>query len=374
MTHKLYDVLGVDKNASQDQIKSAYRKLAIQTHPDKGGDAEKFKEIASAYDVLGDEQKRNEYNQIGDEGLSGGGGGGGFPGGMNPHDLFAQMFGGGNPFGGGGGGGGGGFPGFSFDMSGFGNMGHGGRRNQEVRRADHNHEIHITLNDAYYGIHKSVKVCITKTCMSCVSTCTQCQGQGMINEIHRNGPFTQISQRNCDRCRGTCFMSNASPNCGNCKGTGIINEEKKIDINVPRGVSDKDFVYTVKGHGEQPQAPNEKPGDLIIRIIVDKHPEIIREGYNLRNKVFKISFNESMLGKDIDVLHIEGIMKLNTAFHFGIIQPKIDYTLKGKGMPYESNPSKFGDMIINFEINYPSKKLSKEDIDTLSNVLKDIGI
>jgi len=369
MTYKLYDILGVDKNSSQDQIKSAYRKLAIQHHPDKGGNAEKFKEIASAYDVLGDDQKRNDYNQFGDEGLkAGGGGGGGFPGGMNPHDLFAQMFGGGggNPFSG--------FPGgFSFDLSGFGNMG-GGRRNQEVRRADHHHDIHISLNDAYCGVHKSVKVCITKTCLSCISTCTQCQGQGIVNEMTRNGPFTQISHRSCDRCNGSGTMSKKSASCTNCKGVGVVNEEKKIDLNIPRGVSDKDFTYTAKGLGEQPQAANEKPGDLIIHIIVDKHPDLIREGNNLRNKIFKISFNESMLGKDIDVLHIEGLIKLNTAFHFGIIQPKIDYTLKGKGMPYESNASKFGDMIISFDINYPSKKLLTEDIELLRNTFIAIGI
>ena len=190
----------------------------------------------------------------------------------------------------------------------------------------------------------------------------------------RNGPFTQISHRHCDRCSGKGTMSKPSTQCGNCKGAGIINEEKKIDLNIPRGVSDKDFTYTAKGLGEQPQASNEKPGDLIIRIIVDKHPDLIREGHNLRNRMFKITFNESILGKDIDVLHIEGLIKLNTAFHFGIIQPKIDYTLKGKGMPYESNSGKFGDMIINFDINYPSKKLSTEDIVVLSSVLKDIGI
>ena len=366
MTYKLYDVLGVDKNAPPEQIKSAYRKLAMQNHPDKGGDAEKFKEIAAAYDVLGDEQKRNEYNQLGDEGIQAGAGGGGFPGGMNPHDLFAQMFGGGNPFGGG-------FPGgFSFDLSGFGNMGN--RRNQEVRRADHHHDIHISLNDAYNGVYKSVKVCITKTCLSCISTCSQCQGQGIINEMTRNGPFTQISQRSCDRCRASGTMSNPSKNCGACKGTCVINEEKKIELEIPRGVSDKDFSYTAKGLGEQPQTSSEKPGDLIIHVIVDKHSELIREGNNLRNKIFNISFRESILGKDIDVLHIEGIMKINTSFHFGIIQPKIDYTLKGKGMPYQSNPSKFGDMIINFNINYPSKKLSVSEIELLNTTFDTISI
>ena len=369
MTFKLYDVLGVDRNSSTDQIKSAYKKLAIQHHPDKGGNVEKFKEISNAYNVLSDEQKRNEYNQIGDEGLAGGGGGGGgggFPGGINPHDLFAQMFGGGGgPFGGG-------FPGFSFDISGFG--GNGGRRTREVRRSDHHHDIHISLNDAYYGIHKSVKVCITKTCLSCISSCSQCQGQGIINEIQRNGPFTQISQRSCDRCNGSGNMTNLSNNCGSCKGAGIINEEKKIDLDIPRGVSDKDFVYTARGLGEQPQAPNEKPGDLIIHVVVDKHSDLIREGVNLRNKPFNISFKESIIGKDIEVLHIEGIMKLQTAYHFGIIQPTIDYTLKGKGMPHESNSSKFGDMIINFNIAYPSKKLEQNDIERLNEVLSVFNI
>lgn len=366
MTYKLYESLGVDKNASPEQIKAAYRKLAMQTHPDKGGDPEKFKEVSAAYDVLGDEQKRNEYNQFGDEGLqagAGGGGGGGFPGGMNPHDIFAQMF-------GGGGGGFGGFPGFSFDFGGLGQQ----RRSKEVRRADHHHDIHISLYDAYTGVHKSVKVCISKTCLGCVAKCNQCQGQGIVNQIHRNGPFTQISHSMCDTCNGSGSMSFASKNCVSCKGTAIINEEKKIEIDIPCGVSDKDFIYTAKGLGEQPQKHNEKPGDLIIRIIVDKHPDIIREGANLRNKPFNITFQESVLGKDIEVLHIEGIMKLHTAHHFGVIQPSIDYILKGKGMPHESNPNKFGDMIINFNITYPSKKLTHDEISLLSTTFSSVFV
>ena len=362
MTHKLYKTLGVDKNASTDELKSAYRKLAVQHHPDKGGDAEKFKEISAAYDVLSDEQKRNEYNQLGDEGLqAGGGGGGGFPGGMSAHDIFAQMFGGGgSPFGGGG------FPGFSFDLSGFANN---GRQHRETRRNDHHHDIHISLHDAYFGVHKSVKVCITKTCLSCIATCSQRQGQGIINEMVRNGPFTQISQRSCNICNGTGTMSKPTKHCATCKGAGIVNEEKKIEIDIPRGVSDNDFKYTARGLGEQPQAQNEKPGDLIIHVIVDKHNDIIREGHNLRNKPFSIMFKESLIGKDIEVLHIEGIMKLHTAHHFGIIQPSVDYVLKGKGMPYDSNANKFGDMIINFNINYPSKKLAKAEIEVLTSVL-----
>jgi DnaJ family protein A protein 2 len=190
----------------------------------------------------------------------------------------------------------------------------------------------------------------------------------------RNGPFTQISQRMCDRCNGSGNMSNPSSSCSGCKGSGIINEEKKIELEIPRGVSDRDFIYTARGLGEQPQASNEKPGDLIIHVIVDKHPELIREGVNLRNKPFNMSFKESILGKNIEVLHIEGIIKLQTAYHFGIIQPSIDYTLKGKGMPYENNPSKFGDMIINFNIAYPSKKLDQNDIDRLGEYLSTFDI
>ena len=360
MTHKYYDLLGVDKNASQDQIKSAYRKLAVQHHPDKGGNAEKFKEISNAYGTLSDDTKKREYDQFGDDGMQQHGGGGGFPGGMNPHDIFSQMFGGGS----------GGFPGFGFDIHNFAHQ--HARRNKEVRRADHHHSIHISLHDAYTGVHKSIKVCIEKTCLSCIATCSKCQGQGNIHEMQRNGPFTQITQRSCEKCNGSGTIHSSSKSCVKCKGTNVINEEVKIEMDIPCGVPDKDFTYTAKGIGEQPQAPNEKPGDLIIHVIVDIHPDIIREGVNIRSKPFDISFKESILGKDIEIAHIEGVMKLHTSYHFGIIQPSIDYVLKGKGMPYQANPKLLGDMIINFKVNYPSKKLSQAEIALLNDAFNDI--
>jgi len=372
-THKLYDVLGVARNSSPEQIKAAYKKLAIQNHPDKGGDSEKFKEISAAYNVLSDEGKRKEYDQIGDEGLAGGGGGGGHPFGhdMNPHDLFAHLFGG---MGGGMGGGMPGMPGMHFNMGGFPGHGGGGEARQKKggKKVDFHHEMHIPLHEAYFGAHKGIRVQLAKTCFVCVSECPACQGLGRMTQIIRNGIFTQMIQGACEACSGTGSVQKGSDGCSICNGKCKYTEEKRVDVHIPRGVPSTGFVLTMTGLGEQATSSHETPGDLHVRIIVDDDATYQRRGNDLLLKnpsLLGLTFVESIIGKVFDVQHFTGKISVNTRM-FGIIDPGKEYTISGKGMPYEGDTSRYGDLAMKFAINYPSNNMSDADVAMLEEVFK----
>lgn len=359
MTHKLYEALELSKGASADQIKQAYRKLAIKHHPDKGGDAEKFKEISAAYNVLGDEKQRQEYDISGDEGSLGGGGGGSYSHSFNPHDIFAQMF---SQMGGGGGGGGG----FEF------NFGFGRSARQRQKRSDRTYDIHISLKDAYFGVSKSLKVSVEKVCFSCIADCNTCQAQGTVKQIIRNGPFTQILQQQCPTCNGSCSVRRPMSGCQSCKGTGGIHEDKKIDINIPRGVSSSGFNFVAPEMGEQAQNPQETPGDLHFRIIVDSDALFKRHGDDLYIEHIQMSFVESVVGKDLHIEHFDGYININTRDSFGILQPGKKYVVAGKGMPRE-NSSKFGDMVLIFNIVYPVTRLSSDNARVMAEAFAHVG-
>jgi DnaJ-class molecular chaperone len=361
MTYKHYETLGVAKDASAEQIKSAYRKLAIKHHPDKGGDENKFKEISAAYDVVGDEQKRQEYDQLGDEGLMSGGGGGA-PG-FNPHDLFAHMFSqmnmGGNMGGG-----------FHFNMQTHLN------RNQPQKRADKAHDIHVSLQEAYFGMKKTLRISVEKRCMSCLATCNQCQGQGMINDIVRNGPFTQISNRTCSTCSGSGNATHPNKDCVTCNGKGLYHEEHVVEIDIPPGITTSGFKYVAPGLGEQCQSKNDIPGDLHLRFVVNPHPLFKRKQGDESSIILEgieITFAESVIGKNIKIPHFEGEFILNTHDVFGILQPQIQYVLLGKGMPKEGT-KRFGDLVLTFKVIYPTLKLSQEHIMVLQEAFKTTGL
>ena len=337
---KLYDILGVDKNASTDDIRRAYKKLAVQNHPDKGGDEGKFKEISAAYEILSDDEKRNQYNQIGDAGLASGGmqnAGAGHPG-FNPHDIFQQMFGGGDPFGGGG---------FHHHF----NM-HGGHGNhQHIRRNDNMHEIRISLADAFTGVKKSIKIILTKTCCKCKATCSDCQGVGMITEMHRVAIFTQMINRPCGRCGGSGSISKARKDCSECAGKCTYTVDKKQDIDIHKAVTNG-YEFRLTGLGEQIQSSKETPGDLVLKIIIEEDKHFIRQDNDLIYKL-NITFVESVTGKDISIPHFAGDIHMNID-RFGVIEPGKNYIIHGKGMTNNSN------LIIIFNIKYPKKALSSD--------------
>lgn len=352
MTHKLYDTLGLSRDASEGDIKKAYRKMAMENHPDKGGDPEKFKEVSNAYAVLSDAEKRRNYDQLGDAGLEHGGGGAPGPD-INVHELFAQMFGGmgggfGMPFGGG----------FEFHT-------HQG----PARRGNVIHNVNISLSDVYFGLKKTIKINLVKTCFKCQRQCDMCQGRGQITDMRRVGFITHMMQRPCDPCRGSGFIS--SGKCGHCTD-GKKNEERKVELDIPRGIQ-SGYQLVVEGCGEQAKMPNEVPGDLIVLVNVQEHAAFERRDADLLCTL-PISFKESVCGSVVKIPHFAGEFAIDTA-KYTIIQPDKKYIIEGKGLPRDAHGRAFGNLVLQFAIKYPShKKWTTDQHELLAKTLEKLGI
>lgn len=352
MTFKYYDILGVSKDASKEELKKAYKKKAIQLHPDKGGDPEEFKALAEAYSVLSDDEQKERYDQLGDDAFkaaqSGGGGGDVFHG-MNPQDLFEQFFGGGGM---------GGMP-FHFDFG----MGMGGHRGP-AKKKDHHHVLKVSLQDAYFGVTKMLKVAITKLCTRCKEQCYGCQGRGSVTEMRRMGFLTQMMTRPCDACNGNAYVSKGKPGCSECSGQGTYREEKKLELVLPAGVS-TGHRMVFQGMGDQAIGPNEVSGDLVFEVLVQPDPHFQRQGNDLIHTV-SVTFAETMIGKTIKVPHFKEEITIELS-DLGVIQPNKPYTVKGYGM-------QGGNLILIFQIQYPSKKLSASDVEKLKEVFEQLNL
>lgn len=346
MTHKFYDILGVSRDASQDDIKRAYRKAAIANHPDKGGDPEKFKEVSNAYQVLSDEDKRRRYDQVGDDAFENGGGMSEGFGGMNPHDLFEQLF----------RGAGGGFP-FHFDFG----FGDGGMHRGVTKKKDHVHTITISMADAFHGIQKSLRIGMKKACLSCKRQCYTCQGRGSITDMRRMGFMTQMVTRPCDACHGA---GASSKGCASCNNLGHTMEEKRVEVKIPAGVN-TGHRFVFQGMGEQAVCDNEVSGDLIMEVLVQADQNFQRQGQDLIHTV-KLTLAESIIGKTITIPHFGGDIVINLE-EYGIIQPQKTYVLSGKGMPG-------GNLVIAFQINYNKTSLSDEERKKLREAFRECGL
>lgn len=352
MNRKLYEALGLQPNPSKDDIRKAYKKLAVQNHPDKGGSEEKFKEIVHAYETLMDDQKRQMYDQLGDDGYEDfvkgrggmGGGGAGFP--ESHMDIFAQMFG---NFGG--------FP-FTHGMH---------QHNQQVQRANHVHTINITLEQAYTGLTKNVRINVRKPCLRCMTTCGTCQGRGHITDMQRIGIFTQTMTRPCHVCQGSGKQAQRNNDCGNCKGAGHTSNESIHDIKIPAGVT-SGYNVKLQGLGEQPQAHGEIAGDMVVHINVEDHPLFKRTGDSGRDLLYthKISFKESVIGSAIRIPHVHEAFIVDTT-KLGILVPGKVYVIKGQGM-------QGGDLHLSFDIKYPDKLLNGEEQRLLNEAFDKCGL
>lgn len=350
MTTDYYEILGVEKSASKDEIKSAFRRKARTLHPDvnKAPDAEeKFKELGKAYETLMDDNKRATYDQYGEDGLknAGFGTGGPFDGGFGDlNDIFSSFFGGG--FGGG--------------------FGFGGRPDPNAPQAgdDLRKDIEITFEEAVFGVSKEVRFEHLENCPECGGTgaekgskpvvCPTCHGRGQVQTVARTplGAFTQISQ--CPDCHGA--GQKISNPCKACKGFGKIEKEKKIEVKIPAGV-DNHSKIRVSGEGDA-GTNGGRAGDLFIVLHVKPSDYFSRDGIDVYTTL-RISPAQAALGDTVTVKTLDG--EQNVQIRAGI-QNGNTIKIKGAGVPILSRPSQRGDHIIVVTVKIPTQ-LSDEERD-----------
>ena len=349
-----YEVLGVDKNVTPDELKKAYRKLALKYHPDRNpGDKdaeEKFKEAAEAYDVLSNPDKKSRYDQFGHAGLDGAGGFGGQ--GMSMDDIFSSfgsIF--GDFFGGGGGG---------FHFSGF-NGGGSSRGGRPVSRGSNLRiKVKLTLEEIERGVEKKIKVNKYVPCKSCggsgargnsYETCSHCHGTGVVTEMRRSIFGQMQTQSVCPYCGGQGRI--IKDKCHDCHGEGIVKSEEIITINIPAGVADG---MQLSMHGQGNAGPNGGVnGDLIIQIEEVQHELFERQDSNLFYNAF-VTYADAALGASIEIPTLSG--KVRVKIEQGTPSGKV-IRLKGKGLP-ELNGYSRGDMLVSINVWVP-KSVTKEE-------------
>lgn len=371
-----YDILGLQKTATDNEIKKAYRKLAMKYHPDKNpGDKaaeEKFKEISEAYSVLSDSEKRKIYDKYGKSGLN-------QQGGMNfdPGDIFKHFFGssfgnndsdddyggpfGGNPFG-------------SF-FGGFGNSSKK-QQQQKQRGRDIISQLNVELKDLYCGKILKRKVTHQRLCKDCEGTgskdkikpiiCNECGGKGIKVTVRRQG-FTQIMQQSpCTKCNGTGKYVNIINKCLKCKGNKTVIEEKILEIKIKPGMEDNERIIF---KGEADEYPDIIPGDIIFVINVTNHNGYTRVKNDLYHRQ-KINLSQALCGCSFTIQTLNGeTLECNTD---EVIKPGQKMKIMNEGFIIKDTKLK-GDLIIEFEIEFPTKDSINQIRNNLSKILKTIN-
>ncbi len=356
-----YEILGVNKGASSDEIKKSFRKLAMQYHPDRNpGDSEaeaKFKEINEAYEILKDDQKRAAYDRFGHQAFSGGSGGG-------------------NPFGGGFnfdfGGGAGGFADiFSEVFSEFMGGGRGRRQSYAQRGQDVRYNLSITLEEAFGGIEKEITIPSTETCEKChghgtkdgseAPICPHCGGSGKVRM--QQGFF--VVEQSCPHCKGAGRL--VKETCSECKGKGFINKQKTIKVKIPAGIED-DTRMRVAGGGEAGIRGGEN-GDLYVFITVKQHKLYERDGANLYTRI-PISMCCAALGGKVDIPSIDG-SKIELKIDAGSQSDQV-VKIKGQGMTFVRSDRR-GDLFVKLRVETPVNLSArqKELLEEFRSISKD---
>ena len=346
-----YEVLGVSKDASQAEIKKAYRQKAIKYHPDKNPGnkeaEENFKEAAEAYEVLSNEDKRRRYDQYGHAGVGGANGFSG--GGMSMDDIFSHF---GDIFGGFGGGG-------------FGNFGGFGGNRRTSRRVNRGSNLRVTvklnLKEIANGVEKKIKVKKYVKCTDCngtgaakgssFSTCNTCHGTGQVTRIANTFLGQMQTTATCPTCGGEGKIITSK--CPKCGGEGIVKDDEIISINIPAGVAEG-MQLSVSGKGNAARRGGVN-GDLIVVIKEEPHPELVRDGNDLLYNLF-LSFPQAALGTTVEIPTIDGKVKIKV--NAGVQAGKI-LRLRGKGIP-EINGYGKGDILVKVNVWIP-KNISKEE-------------
>ncbi len=345
-----YEVLGVSRNASGDEIKKAYRKEAKKYHPDlhpgdKAAEA-KFKEINEAYEVLSDSEKKARYDQFGHAGVdpnfsAGGSGGGGF-GGFDFGDIFSDIFGGG-----------------------FGGFGGGSRRNGPVRGADVRQGVEVTFEEAAFGCKKNLNITKQEICHTCGGsgakpgtspvTCKRCGGRGQVQTQTRTplGYMTNVST--CPDCHGTGKV--VTDPCKECRGTGRVRKTKTIEVDIPQGINDGQTMQ-ISGGGE-PGARGGPAGDLLITVRVKPHEIFRRDEFDVHIEI-PITFVQAALGATLKVPTLDGVVEYDIPEG---TQSGSVFRLRGKGVPFIRGKGR-GDQYVKVDVEVP-KNLSQRQKEAL---------
>jgi len=336
---KLYDVLGVAKEASTNEIKKTYFKLAKEHHPDKGGDPEKFKEIQAAYEVLNNPEKREIYDKYGLDGLTQGGGG------MDPFaDLLGGLFGG--------------------------RRGPAQKQQRKVKPVVK--EVKVKLEDVYSGKliklpHKKQKVC--EECDGKggknAKKCTKCKGHSVVEKIVQLGPgFLSSSRAPCPDCAGEGTTYAKEDKCKGCTGKCVLQETKTLEVAIEPGIPNE---HMIQFHGDGDEVPGAMAGDLYIKVVIEQHKHFERKGADLYYKK-KISLYEALTGTTFQIDHLDGT-KLNVTSAPGeVIAHNAVKQVSRKGMPFYKDAMGAGNLYIEFDVEFP-KKNELKNLEQLKNIL-----
>ena len=355
-----YEVLGVAKTASDDELKKAYRKLAKQYHPDMNpGDKEaeaKFKEVNEAYEVLSDKDKRAKYDQFGHAGVDPNFGGGGF-GGYGDFGDFGDF----------------GFGDILGDLLGGGFGGRSAQRSGPQRGESLRAAVTISFEEAAFGWEKEISLTRLESCESCHGTgcapgttaevCPDCRGSGTMRVQQRMGGMAFTSSAPCSRCRGTGKIIHQP--CKSCGGAGNVRKQRKISVSIPQGINDKQAV-SLRGQGNA-GANNGPAGDLIVEVRVKPHPYFQREGTSVLYEC-PVSFYQAAMGAELEIPTIDGKVKYNLPAG---TQPGTTFRLRGKGIP-ELRGRGRGDQYVTVQVKVPTS-LTNQQRDALQAFAETMG-
>ncbi|KAJ4953828.1 hypothetical protein NE237_030660 [Protea cynaroides] len=339
---KYYEILGVSQSASADELKKAYKKAAIINHPDKGGDPEKFKELAQAYEVLSDPDKRELYDQYGEDALKEGMGGGG--GSHNPFDIFESFFGGG-AFGAGG----------------------SSRGRRQKQGEDVVHTLKVSLEDLYNATSKKLSLSRNVLCPKCKGKgsksgasgrCYGCKGTGMKISTRQIGPgMIQQMQHVCPECRGTGEVISEKDKCTQCKGNKVTQEKKVLEVHVEKGMQHGQKIVF---QGEADEAPDTITGDIVFMLQQKEHPKFKRK-YDDLYVEHTLSLTEALCGFQFALTHLDGRQLLIKSNPGEIIKPGQSKAINDEGMPHHGRPFMKGRLYIHFNVEFPDSGVFSPD-------------